>query len=287
MENKKSTFKSLAVDWLPPILLRFMRSVFYRRINFYGWYASWDDALGVCSGYHQEAIAKKVLNSTLLVKQNEASFERDSVLFDRVHYSWPVLSGLMLGAALEGGNLDVLDFGGALGTSFFQNKIFLQHLKNIKWSIVEQDHFVDLGRMYIEDDVLRFYKSIEEHAIKHCSNVILMSSVLQYLPNPYNILGKLVKQKPRIIIFDRTSFIVNGNKERIRIQKVPGKIYDATYPCWFLNKQKLINFLLENNYRLLESFDGNENLDTFANWEGLIFIQSNATSLGSIANKRR
>ena len=70
-------------------------------------------------------ILDKVLAATLKVKQGQAVFERDSVLFDEIEYSWPLLAGLMWAAASNGGKLNVLDFGGALGSSYYQNRKFL------------------------------------------------------------------------------------------------------------------------------------------------------------------
>ncbi len=41
-------------------------------------------------------------------------------------------------------NLSVLDFGGSLRSTYYQNKTFLENLNSIEWSIVEQTHFLYL-----------------------------------------------------------------------------------------------------------------------------------------------
>ena len=46
------------------------------------------------------------------------------------------------------------------------------------------------------------------------------------------------------------------NKDRIVIQKVPPKIYDASYPCWILNRKKFVDFIEnELGFELIASFD--------------------------------
>ena len=252
---------------------RFLRSVRPRGIFFDGWYTVWSDAYAQCSGYDQENIAQQALSASLLVSQGKAVFERDSVLFDQIHYSWPLLSGLMFAAAMDDGVLKVIDFGGAFGTSYFQNQKFLKHLKNIEWSVIEQSNFVALGRQHLQNSILKFYHSTQELSVKRQANVVLLSSVMQYLPNPYAVLGELLQQNPKVVIFDRTSFIISGGEDRIRIQHVPKEIYKASYPCWFLSKSKLLLYLEGQGYKLLEMFDSDENLDKFATWGGMIFIR--------------
>jgi putative methyltransferase (TIGR04325 family) len=38
-----------------------------------------------------------------------------------------------------------------LGSSYFQNRKFLQSLPDVRWNVVEQPHYVDAGRKYIEE----------------------------------------------------------------------------------------------------------------------------------------
>ena len=80
-----------------------MRQMRSDRIVFEGNYASWEDATAKCDGYDAEHILTRVLESTLKVKSGDAIFERDSVLFDEIEYSWPLLAGLMWAAARNGG----------------------------------------------------------------------------------------------------------------------------------------------------------------------------------------
>ena len=140
--------KSLLRDILPPVFLRVMKKIFRTGIVFHGDYSTWDEAVKASTGYDQLNIFEKTKNSTLKVKLGEEVYERDSVIFDHIEYSLPVLAGIMFAAAKDEGRLSVLDFGGSLGSSYFQNREFLTLLPNVQWGIVEQPHYVNYGVIY-------------------------------------------------------------------------------------------------------------------------------------------
>lgn len=249
-----STLKVWVRDWLPPAVIRWVRHVRHDRgegICFEGDFATWEEASAHCSGYDAEDILAKVLCATLKVKEGKAAFERDSVLFDEIEYAWPVLAGLMWVAARNGGKLNVLDFGGALGSSYFQNRQFLQSLPDVKWNVVEQSHYVEAGRKYIQDEQLRFYKAIEECIVENQPNVILLSSVLQYLESPIELINQLNKVGASCLIVDRTPFSIH-EKDNLVMQKVPAAIYSASYPMWIFSLSKFKRHL-EKNWCLVAS----------------------------------
>jgi len=240
-------------------------------IRFEGDFPTWETAAAQCTGYDARNILAKVLDATLKVKRGEAVFERDSVLFDEIEYSWPVLAGLMQAAASNNGNLNVLDFGGSLGSSYFQNRKFLQDLPEVWWNIIEQTHFVEAGQAHIQDTYLRFYQSIDECLAENQPNVVLLSGVLQCLPDPYRRLDELLAIQARTVIIDRTPYLNVGEEEQIRIQHVPAWIYPASYPCRFFVERKLRDFIGTRGYRLLEEFAALDKLDPSATWKGHIF----------------
>jgi putative methyltransferase (TIGR04325 family) len=169
---------NLIKDWVPPKLLRLIRNYRGGQIVFEGPFSTWKEASLRSSGYDSKQILEKVLAATLKVKNGEAVFERDSVLFDEVEYSWPVTSALMWMAARNNGKLNVLDFGGALGSSYFQNRVFLDGLSEVNWLVIEQEKFVRVGNQKISDDKLSFCDDIKKIDLKNKPNVILLSSVL-------------------------------------------------------------------------------------------------------------
>ena len=269
-----TALKELVRDCLPPVLLRWFRQIRGGDgLRFEGDFATWEEADTCCTGYEGEEILAKVLAATLKVKRGEAAFERDSVLFDQIEYVWPVLAALMWTAARSGGRLNVLDFGGALGSSYFQNRKFLQSLPDVRWNVVEQRHYVAAGRQHIQDEQLRFYESVEQCLSANQPNVILLSSVLQYLPDPFGILNTLGAIKADTLLLDRTSFSLSGHADRIKLQYVPASIYQASYPCRVFNEDNLCQFISGLDYQLLETFPALDNFDSDTYWRGHIFLR--------------
>lgn len=258
---------------LPTSALELLRQAGLGEIRFRGQFTTWQEAASKCSGYDEQSILTQVLASTLEVKKGNAAYERDSIIFSEVQYSLPILSGIMHAAALNNGALNVLDFGGSLGSSFFQNQKFLVGLKDVSWNIVEQPHFVEAGIEHIQDKTLKFYSSIEDCLEKNSPNVIILSSVLSYVMNPMDLLDYLSGLGVETLIIDRTAFLKKGNQSIIKIQEVSNSLYIAKYPCHFFIEGQLLDIPRSNNYTLLESFDSLDNLSNKACWRGHIFIK--------------
>lgn len=247
----RSLIKNIIKSLAPPALV----SLFHKPgNNFSGNYASYDQALKKSTGYDANLILIKVKSALLRVQGGSAKYERDSVLFQEIQYSFPLLAGL-LRAAVENKNcLTVLDFGGSLGSTYFQCRQFLSSLPDLTWCIVEQRNFVETGLQYFQSDDLRFYFSIGECLEKHHPNVVLLSSVLQYLDDPYSWLDTMMDVGANYLIFDRTPFS-SIDEDRLCIQTVPPEIYPASYPCWIFSEKKIKNRLREK-YKEILTFDG-------------------------------
>jgi len=243
-------------EFIPPALLNYMTGFFY------GWngnYASWAKAKIKCSGYNSDVIFTKVKDALLKVKNGEAVFERDSVLFNKIHYSFPLLSALALIALKNNGKLNILDFGGSLGSSYYQNKNLLKGINEFNWCIVEQSHFVKEGQKTFSDNNLHFFYDVQSCTAKYKIDVLLLASVLQYLESPYSFLDEIMLNNFEYIIIDRTPLLAMG-EDRITIQKVPKNIYDAKYPCRILNEEKLISYL-SRHYDLIFDFESPERIN--------------------------
>jgi putative methyltransferase (TIGR04325 family) len=239
-------------DFIPPAISQVYRR-FFRRFGYFGDYSSWEEAMELSTGYDSERILRKVRDSLLKVKRGEAIYERDSVLFDKVQYSWPLLAGLLWIASQKGNRINLVDFGGSLGSTYYQNRKFLSHLKELRWNIVEQDNFVDCGKRDFDNEHLKFYHELEKCFHEQRPDTVLFSSVIQYLERPYSLLGKVCSLGFEFLLFDRTTFIESG-EDRITVQKVPPDIYEASYPAWFFNREKFLDFF-SVDYELVVEFD--------------------------------
>jgi putative methyltransferase (TIGR04325 family) len=246
-------------DWLPPAVLALYRrwrkeDVSYEWVSYDGNYSSWQDALANSTGYDSDLILEKVSTALLKVKSGEAVYERDSVLFDRIEYPFPLLAGLFRVAASNEGKLTVLDFGGSLGSTYFQCRDFLSAIPKLAWGIVEQEIFVRRGRELFETDQLQFFFSIQECMGIMQPNVVLFSSVLQYIQTPFELLKTAMGTEAQYIIIDRTPFS-NSDKDELCVQHVSPQIYPASYPCWIFSEPRFRQFLLKQ-FKLIADFDG-------------------------------
>ncbi len=270
-----TAFKTLLRSILPPFATAALKKLRRKGILFTGSYSDWGDALSRSTGYDAEGILERVLSATSKVAKGEAVFERDSVIFNEIEYSWPVTAGLMLASACGAGKLNVLDFGGSLGSSYFQNIKFLNELEEVRWNVVEQDNYVLAGRMHIQNETLRFYPSISDCLESGRPNLVLLSSVLQYIPEPYLLIEQIAKMGSKIIVIDRTPYLKAGLTDMIRIQVVPASIYSASYPCRFFLEENIVEIFNTHGYYLLESFNSLDRLDDLATWKGHIFMRQN------------
>ena len=260
-------WKTLLKELLPPIVLRATRR--NEKYGFFGTYASWEEAQRGSSGYDSAAILAKVKQASLQVKNGTALYERDSVLFDQVHYSFPVLASLLRVALENQGKLSVLDFGGSLGSSYYQCRGFLSGIPTVRWNVVEQPHFVDCGKECFEDETLHFYSEIDSCLVNESPDIVLLSSVIQYLEKPYEFLETLMQYEFPYLLFDRTAFVEVGD-DRLTIQKVPPEIYTASYPAWFLDINKFLN-LLATQYTCLLEFESLDRVNVPSQFKGFFF----------------
>ena len=254
---------------LPPLVLALQP----RKREEYGWfgeYLSWKQALAECTGYDAAQIFEKVRSAALQVRNGSAAFERDAVVFDKNEYSWPLLSCLMWIAARNKGALRVLDFGGGLGSTYFQNRKFLNALQ-VEWSIVEQKHFVDCGIEFFSDNVLRFHADFESCFLKQQPDTVLFCSVLQYIEKPYNLLKQVFSKGFKYVVIDRTPFTDDGSS-RLTIQRVNPQIYEASYPCWFFSEDEFVQFF-SHEFNLVEEFVSPDKANFPSTFKGFLFCK--------------
>lgn len=269
-------------NWLPPALVPKIRKWSGRSIRFMGTPMNWAEAEHQSAGYAEGSILERVAATTRLVLEGKAAYERDGVAFDTPDYQYPLLAMLLHAAVANQGHLDVVDFGGSLGSTYRQYRPFFTGLKSLNWQVIEQPGFVSLGRAEFESEELTFHSSGE--ALPPTTGrrrVLLLSSVLQYLENPDEILrlSELNKSAYSHLIVDRTP-VSNLVVDRLCIQEVPAHIYRANYPCRIFSKSKLLN-QLRPEWTLLTEFaclDGSWSTDDGLAFEfrGFCFIAKDA-----------
>ncbi len=282
----KSKMKAIIKRGIKNILPPAMASIYrrFRQIDTHpavwqGRYPTWESATEVTGGYNASNILEITRKATLKVKNGEAAGERDSVLFEDIPYVWPVTAHLLKIIIENNGKLNIIDFGGSLGSSYFQNKNMIPPNTKLSWNIVEQENYVRIGNEEISDEKLHFFYTIDEAYTQTNADTLLLSSVLQYLENPYDFFDKIISYGFENIIIDRTAFI-NGSEDMITVQTVPDSIYKASYPAWFFGNDRFKNYI-KASYKILYEFDSEVdtpislNNEAPAYWKGYILKKKN------------
>lgn len=236
-------------------------------LHFEGDYVSWQQAEAslaeyaeYAKGYAEANILNQVSTAIQKVRNGEAVFERDGVLFDDEEYNTGLLSGLFFVATLlsgRGGQMSILDYGGGLGSTFFQNrKLFTAAGCDMQWNIIEQLPFVEEGRRTVPE--ISFYDDVETFIVdkRHC-DTILLSGFLQYVNEPYAMLDKILSLRAEFVLIDRMPLLY-ANKDRLCLQYVPPDIYKAIYPVWLISEVRLKDQLNSYGYQKVFKWQDNE-----------------------------
>ena len=98
--SNRAQCKKLCKDFLPPVVWRAAKKLRGKQdsapgIVWQGDYPDWQSAVAASTGYDQDAIFTRVRDAARAVRDGEALWERDSVLFHHAEYNWPLLASLM------------------------------------------------------------------------------------------------------------------------------------------------------------------------------------------------
>jgi putative methyltransferase (TIGR04325 family) len=258
--SKFNLIKKKIKKFLPNFIIKIYHAYF--TIKFIYGYKSFKHAKKSCgNGYSSDLIINKIYKAANLVPKKK-EYERDGVNFDEIQYSWPLLSSILL--ATKNNKLNVLDFGGSFGTSFYQNRKFLKYVKKIKWNIVEQKKIVDIAK---NNNFINFYENVDD--IKTKPDIAIFCCSLCYLEDPYSVLKKVINIKPNFIAIDRTPF-TEKKEDLFGIQIVNKKIYPARLPIITFSLNKFINFF-KKEYILIERWVAEEQPELSDNYKGFLF----------------
>ena len=227
----------------------------------------WQQARAKSEGYEAPLILDRALTSAIAVKNGEAAYERDTVLFKVPAYRWQMLACLATVAASKGGRIHVLDIGGSVASVYFQHKLFLNMLGQFNWSVVEQPHIVAAGQNHLQEGSLQFFDNIDSAERLGPIDITLFLSSLQYMPDPYEVLSRVAKTNSTHLIVDRI-FLTDLPDDEVIVQQVPAAIYPASYPQWRLSRLKLLSFITKDmgfkekaNY--VDGIDGDDHSGLF------------------------
>ena len=219
---------------------------------FEGDYAAWADAAEASGGYDDAAIVERVLRATRAVREGRGAFERDGVVFAQPEPEPGLVAAMRRAAAECGGRWRVLDFGGALGTTYWRHRAAWPEVACVAWDVVEQAKFVAAGRAEPGDGVLRFFGAVEEAEEAERHDLLLASGVVQYLESPEAALEAWMARGFRFLLLNNVPLHA-GAPDRIAVQRVPPEIYRASYPVRFFNRERFLG-RFEGRYDVVSEF---------------------------------
>lgn len=219
---------------------------------FRGDFATWEEAAEQCGSYASSAILERVIAASRLVRDGKAAYERDGFAFAEPRQNDPLLAALFRVAAASSGSLRVLDFGGALGSLYWQHRRALTRLGHREWRVVEQAHYVAVGRREFQTPELSFWPDLPTASEGWRANLVVLSGVLQCLPAPYGFIDELLRLRPGWIFVDRLP-LLEGPQDRLTIEHTPPDIGADTYPSWFLSEARFLK-AITGRYRIAERF---------------------------------
>ena len=227
-------------------ILRFFTGEFYSK-EFEGPFKSWDKAKRYSRGYNDKKILEKVITAVKFCQKNKNFFERDGTVIKDKKYPKKIIN--FLNKKYKGKTLNVLDYGGSLGSFYFQNIKKLNSIKKVSWSIVEQKSYVDTGNKIFKKKKISFFNNLDFVLKKFVPNVVLFSNSLQYIKNYEKILNKIFKiSSVKHIIVDRL-IVTKNNKNLIFIQKNPKHHNYTSYPIVFFSKKIFLN-IFKNSFTM-------------------------------------
>lgn len=237
---------------------------------FHGDYPDWSAACRDAAGYHEEAILRRVIAAARDVRSGRAVWDRDGTTFAEAWHHRPLVDALRAAAAQRGHRLVVVDFGGALGSTWWQHREVLADVVS-EWRVIEQPAWSQAGRREFADDVLSFHPSLAEAMrLPSEADVILLSSVLPYLPEPYVLIDEIIRWRIPEIIVDRTPFTGAG-PDRIVVQKTPPALGGGSYACRLFGRESVKTALVPE-YRLVAEWEVSFDLvDETVDYRGLHF----------------
>jgi len=257
-----------------PLVEAGIRITRYSSSMWTGDYARWCDVRPLCQGYQSEGILRKCHEALRLVRAGQAKYERDSLLFNDSRLCWELLT-VAERVAAEEGRLSVLDFGGALGSVYYQHRSWLDRIPDLRWHVVEQAQFVEVGKTDAADGRLHFFHTIEESMASDAPNLILLSGVTQYLDDPYAWISRF-NAIPEIafIVLERVPIIKDGRgRDMLTKQTVAPHIYESSYPSWFFHEPGFLAAF--DRYQLVAEYPSRFDDDIWVNglrctWKGFV-----------------
>ncbi len=215
------------------LLAPLVRRVVPSRLPMQGAYLSYDAAMADATGYDSPVVSQQVEQATRAVLEGRALYERDGTAFAS-RPDLPIHAALK---TLINAHSTIADVGGGLGGLYINAPELFP--RGCRYLVLEQATMVLAGRQLASDYCLPIKFLDAEQDPLPTVDILILSSVLQYLPDPWGTSVDLLKRcQPRSVIVDRTA--VRRGDSRWFVQTNPGYYeHPVTYPIQVLDRDRL------------------------------------------------
>jgi putative methyltransferase (TIGR04325 family) len=214
--------KNELLNILPPVLVRVLLSIKRNGYNWTGNYGSFSEALAASTGYEEESIIEAA------IRDGKNEKEKKEIA---THGEIQLLASMSACFnMIQKRKISILDFGGSTGAHYRLIKRFTG--KELDYTVCETPLLVKKAVGIFSTRALHFIDDIKKY--RRRPDIILSSGALQYVPEPKYIFRKFAELRPRFIVMIRFP-ATESNSDRLTVQRVPRKVYNASYPCWFFS----------------------------------------------------
>jgi putative methyltransferase (TIGR04325 family) len=245
----KKTIKQL----IPPLVIKIIRKIIFPKTKKYQKYE--DVVNDSKEEYNNDELSKVVSVKTKIYI--------DKLYKQEIQFSYEDQKLLNLFCLNDNRSLNILDIGGGSGIHYHTVKS--QYNLDLNWTVLETPEMVKSNKnnnfqgLNYSDDI-ESLKDVE-------FDLIYLSSVIHYIPKPYDFLEKIFSLKSNKIIITRTP-LKNQGKEYYTLQKSmlssngPGELpknfkdKHVTYPRYSFNINKFKSFLEKYNTKVITIDDG-------------------------------
>jgi putative methyltransferase (TIGR04325 family) len=158
--------------------------------------------------------------------------------------------GYALGRVAEGQeSVSILDWGGGLGHYYVYSRALFPDLK-LDYVIKDFSGFCEVGKRLLPDAK---YLSDESEALSRSYDFVFASSSLPYERDLYRLVGRLCDSAAKWLMITRTPMI-ETHDDFVVVQRPHMYGYMTEYAGWFINRRRLIEFVVARGFSLEREF---------------------------------
>lgn len=215
-------------------------------------YQNYNQALKNCNGYEDQELVSIISQKTHKFVEELSNNQN---LLDQSFKNLAII--LKVITDLDKKEINVIDFGGQLGATFFEIRKLISENIKLNWNVIETEKMTQIGKKYHQNQDLNFSNNLDDFK-KTDIDIIIASGSIQYTPNPIKFINKIIDIQPHYIYFCRLPLNCISDENIITTQSsnlqdngptILDNIKDKkiTYPITIITKSNFETAVLSSN----------------------------------------